>query len=388
MQRGTIRAVHGSWFLYYRESGKKVCRRLGIMEKGARSIPAHIRTQADEILKPINLQSQVPEAAMPLKLFIDHHYLPAAKLKLRASTYHEYDQIFKLHITPKISDRTRISDFTTPMAQALLDDVLTAHPDLTHQRMLRIRASLSAVFSHAARRGILHTVNPVHATRVGGNRKKFRGATYTLEEIYRQMNLLRQQSGGAYRATLIAVFAFLGLRASEVRGLRWEDFTGENINVKRAVWRRHVGPTKTAESEDAVPVISVLQNLLRLHREELRAQKNMSSSDSDFIFSGLKTKRTGMPINLNNFARRYIIPVFKEVKPPLVWKGWTAYRRSLASTLYGMSVPPKVIARILRHSSVLTTMTYYVQTQDSESQDAMKKIQDRMAELHKVSGGS
>jgi integrase len=58
-----------------------------------------------------------------------------------------------------------------------------------------------------------------------------------------------------------------------------------------------------------------------------------------------------------------------------VWHGWHAARRGLASNLYRLGVPPKVIQAILRHSDVSTTMTYYVKSQDDDVRAAMAKLE-------------
>ena len=43
--------------------------------------------------------------------------------------------------------------------------------------------------------------------------------------------------------TVVAVAAFTGLPEGEIRGLRWEDFTGEELRVRRLIWRTHMGQT-------------------------------------------------------------------------------------------------------------------------------------------------
>jgi integrase len=40
---------------------------------------------------------------------------------------------------------------------------------------------------------------------------------------------------------------------AEIRGLRWEDYDGKELSVRRSVWRRHVGETKTEGSAVSVP---------------------------------------------------------------------------------------------------------------------------------------
>jgi integrase len=139
------------------------------------------------------------------------------------------------------------------------------------------------------------------------------------------------------------VAAFAGLRASEIRGLRWEDYTGAELRVVRSVWRTHIGPTKTEESGgNPVPVIPILRTALDEHRKRY--------TGDGFIFAG---QRKGKPLNLENLAQRVIAPALNDG-----WKGWHGFRRGLGPNLYSLGVPPKVIQEILRHADVATTETH------------------------------
>lgn len=83
-----------------------------------------------------------------------------------------------------------------------------------------------------------------------------------------------------------------------------------------------------------------------------------------------------MPLNLANLVRRVIKPHFEEVKWHPVWKGWHAFRRGLASTLYALHVEPKVIMAILRHSDIKTTLDFYVQVPDKDTREAVQKLEN------------
>ena len=56
------------------------------------------------------------------------------------------------------------------------------------------------------------------------------------------------------------------------------------------------------------------------------------------------------------------------------WKGFHAFRRSLATNLYSIGVAPKIIPAILRHSDIATTLSFYVETSDAESREALDKL--------------
>lgn len=63
-------------------------------------------------------------------------------------------------------------------------------------------------------------------------------------------------------AAVVAVASFTGLRDSELRGLRWEDYRRKQLYVERSVWRGNVYNTKTMMSKNPVPVIDLVANYL------------------------------------------------------------------------------------------------------------------------------
>jgi integrase len=173
---------------------------------------------------------------------------------------------------------------------------------------------------------------------------------------------------------VISVAAFAGLRMSEIRGLRWSDYDGTSLTIARSVWRSHIGPPKTQASADSVPVLPLLKKVLDSHRVRVNGQ------DHEYIFAG---EKNGAPLNLANLARRVIIPELANTAadqegPAVKWKGWHAFRRSLASNLYSAGVSPKIIQAILRHSDIHTTLQVYVQTPDTEAREALQKIEDQL----------
>jgi integrase len=85
----------------------------------------------------------------------------------------------------------------------------------------------------------------------------------------------------------------------------------------------------------------------------------------------------GGALDLDNLADRVIKPMFKA--NALTWKGWYAYRRGLATNLYELGVPDKVIQAILRHEDVSTTQRSYIKTVPEVVTNAMKQLEARIA---------
>ena len=179
---------------------------------------------------------------------------------------------------------------------------------------------------------------------------------YMLDEIQAMLAALKEPA-----RTCVLTAALTGLRQSEIRGLRWDDFRGDELLVARSVWGSHVRETKTLSSHAPIPVLPILKRALDEHKAR--------NSGDDYIFHG----DTGKPLVLANLVRREIRPALKAVG--LTWKGWHGFRRGLATTLYALGAPDKIIQAILRHAHVGTTLAHYIRPVQAESHKAMAKLE-------------
>jgi site-specific recombinase XerD len=84
----------------------------------------------------------------------------------------------------------------------------------------------------------------------------------------------------------------------------------------------------------------------------------------------------GGTLDLDNLADRVIKPVLK--LNGLVWKGWHAYRRGLATNLKRLGVDDMVIQAILRHENVSTTQRSCIKTVRADVTAAMKRLEARI----------
>lgn len=61
------------------------------------------------------------------------------------------------------------------------------------------------------------------------------------------------------------------------------------------------------------------------------------------------------------------------------WRGWHACRRGLASNLNRLGVDDSIIQRMLRHSNVNVTQTFYIKSTSDEVRVAMEKTEQDYA---------
>jgi len=188
-----------------------------ILAPVSKDYPNKTSVTPDKILSPLNSGTLVPESSQRLIDFIDNHYLPEANKTLRPSTFKGYQDIVKLHLRKRLGD-IRVRDFRTVHVQRLMAQI----PNVGHKTLLRIRATLSAVFTFALRTGVIDGFNPMHAVSVPGRPKKYKPPRYSLDESSKMAKAVHHNAA-AFVAVSIAKFA--GLRVSEIRGLRWLTLT-------------------------------------------------------------------------------------------------------------------------------------------------------------------
>ncbi|HXN25240.1 MAG TPA: tyrosine-type recombinase/integrase [Candidatus Dormibacteraeota bacterium] len=142
--------------------------------------------------------------------------------------------------------------------------------------------------------------------------------------------------------------------------MKWGDYDGQTLNVRRKIWGDHIGAPKTAAREAGVFVVPLLRKILKKYKESFPA------GEEDWIFRGERLMR---PLDLDNLSRR-VIPQFING----AWFGWHAFRRGLGTRLNEAGVNDKDIQSILRHADVSTTQAYYILPNDERAQAGMKKL--------------
>jgi integrase len=360
MQQGTLRKNHGGWYLryYQNEIGPDGQPRRRQIEKLLARVDDDHRSPKDlddliakELAKVTH--GGTAQGSLTLAQFADTYWLPTIAAKRRASTHKFYRDLFDNHLRDRVGD-VRLRDFQTVNAQRVLDDI-----DLSHASLQRIKTGMSALFSHALRLGFISGHNPVHEAQPEGRRSEFEGAAYTAADVEHMLGKLT----GLPRV-VVGVAAFTGLRLAELRGLQWADYDGRNLYVRRSVWRKNIGQTKTPDSKSSVPVIRPLRVLLDAHKA--------SSNGSLWIFQGAKN---GFALNLDNLTGREIRPVFGDR-----WRGWHAFRRGIATVLFGLGVDAEVASMILRHSDSAVTRRHYIKLQSQkEGAAAMQRLEKSLA---------
>jgi integrase len=333
------------------------------------------------LLSPVN-QGRISTGNVRLGEFIENSYWARLEWRLKQpdgnelhiepSTMKGYKDIYNVHVKNAPEANTPLRDFDSRMGQRFLESL---PKDLSHQTHLRIKNFLSGVLTWAIADGALKGTNPMDATKAGGQRKvrpsserqaKIQASNnhaYTLGEVAEMLDKLPEPA-----RTVCAVAAFTGLSRSELRGLKWQDFDGKTIQVRRKIWNDYVGPTKTEAREAGVPVIPLLVRILEAYR------KKFPFVGDGWIFQGEKLLN---PLDLDNLSRR-------EISQYIAWFGWHSFRRGLGTRLNEARVDGKTIQSILRHADISTTQAYYIVPDQKRAAAGLKKLDRIMRDRYGI----
>ena len=310
------------------------------------------------ILKEVNEGRDVITPQQTLSDFVELHYLPWCRENKAAPTANAYTRIWAHYWKSHIGGVT-----LTNLQTAQVTAVLTHHAKSLGSRTLsHIKWMLSGVYVYAISSGIVPK-NPVpDAKWLLKVARPTKQTEYSLEQVLSMLRILEPLDLRAAVAVGLAYFA--ALRPAEIRGLKWVDYTGAELNIRRSVWRNKIGETKTEDSAASVPVIEPLRGLL----EKLRTQ----SPDGYIIQSG-----SGNPLSLDSLNTRVITPAMR--KAGIAWAGYYPGRRGISSLVTDTSKNALNSTGLLRHSTPVTALKHYTRAQKESIQAALKTVEEMAA---------
>ena len=285
---------------------------------------------------------------------------------LERTTVEGYEQHLTFHIVPLIGG-VKLAQLTVAGVRGFEDQLAEDRSPVMVRKVMR---SLGAILADAQERGLV-AQNVVHNLRRGRRGKnearterrqrgKLKVGVHipTLDEISRITAHLNDR-----RRALLMTAIFTGLRASELRGLRWADIDLKRgvLHVRQPVDRyQEIGPVKSEAGERTVPLPPMLVNTLR--EWKLVSPR----SDLDLAFP----TQTGRPHALADIVRRSFQPA--QVAAGVVnahgrakYGGLHTLRHFYASWCInrrvdgGLELPLKLVQARLGHASIQMTADRY-----------------------------
>jgi integrase len=258
------------------------------------------------------------------------------------------------HITDRIGS-VKLASLTTPRINAFRDDLLAS---LSRAMARKVLVSLKSILRDGQRRG-----NVAQNVALGVKIKEDQRGRHKLVvgvdiPATDEMRAIIGQLHGRWRPLFLTAI-FTGLRASELRGLRWQDVdlrAGELHVRQRADRYSEIGAPKSKAGIRTVPLPPLLLNVLR----EWRLQ-----SPHELVFA----TRNGRVDRLSNISRVFVSVVqaagLLDAAGKPKYSGLHALRHFYASWCInpiergGRGLAPKVVQEQLGHASIVMTMDTY-----------------------------
>ena len=95
---------------------------------------------------------------------------------------------------------------------------------------------------------------------------------------------------------------------------------------------------------------------------------------------------SGKPISPNNVLRRWVWPACQAADLQRVT--WLTFRRTYSSWAHDKGVPAKVVAQIMGHTKVDTTMNVYTQVLDGAARVAADRIGSELFRIVQIPDGT
>jgi integrase len=278
------------------------------------------------------------------------------------TTLTSYREHLDLHITPLIG-ATKLAALTTPFVREFEDRL---HQDRSPAMVRKILVSLSAILADAQDRGLV-AQNVVRNRRSRNNSPSDTRQKHRLE-IGRDIptpgevrTIIACLGGGRTRSLLLTAI-FTGLRASELRGLRWADvdLARNELHVRQRADRfGTIGLLKSAASRRSVPLLPMVANALREWR--LACPR----SESGLVFPGYQDQPITLPTIVRSLWQPAQIATGVVTDGRAKYPGLHALRHFYASWCInrradgGLELPIKVVQGRLGHASIQMTADRY-----------------------------
>jgi integrase len=290
---------------------------------------------------------------------------------LERSTVRQYRQHLDHHIKPFLGP-TRLSELTLTTIQEFRNKLLAE--GRSHDMTKRVIVSLGSILSHAMASGLVaHNVVKEqpreHRARQRKRESRQRrnleaGVDFPTTEELRSLLTIQ----GPWRPLLVTVI-FTGLRASELRGLTWNDVELDKpvLHVRQRADRwRTIGSPKSDSSKRDVPLAPIVVNTLR------EWKPICPRGELGLVFP----TGTGTIWPLPNLYRS-----LNPVQEKLIGKayGLHAFRHAAASLFIAEGFSPKRVQALIGHSSIQVTFDVYGHLFPAPDElDAFKRLQARL----------
>jgi integrase len=289
-----------------------------------------VRKIAAEILRPLNQGLVTVESATRFEDYVEGVYRPTMLPTFASSTRERYEGVIRNYLVPTFGQGS-LGDITPATAQRYFSGMAVS--ELSHESQDKIRDVLASILGSAVKYGYL-VQNPVEGVRLPPPKTGKRSKPYITPDLFKALLALMAEP----YATMVFIAVYVGLRVSELVGLRWRNVHADSITIDERYCRGDWGAPKSDASNATIPVsrevIERIQGLKTLtvtvkSGTGLRQYRVVKSDNpDDLVFQSLVK---GGPMRDNNVLVRHLKPAGRKLG--IGWVNWQVLRRSFATWL-------------------------------------------------------
>jgi integrase len=303
---------------------------------------------------------------------------------LERSTTNQREQHIRLHIGPFLG-KQKLSRLTAPMVRAFLNDLRDNGRSEAMRR--KVLTNLKTILTHAQEAGLV-AHNVARGIRwKADKRQQAEGVEIPTKD---ELRAIIEGAHNPWRPLLITAI-FTGMRASELRGLRWEyvDLKEGVIRVRERVdaWGTF-GPPKSKAGRRDIPLAPLVVNTLKAWRvsQQQAWQKRVERSSKkrlpmpqppahDLVFPNER----GNPQSHSNIWKRGLKPLQESLAFGHQY-GLHALRHAAASLFIEQGWTAKRVQSVMGHATIQMTFDQYGHLFQDPDDDrkAMEAIEARL----------
>lgn len=346
------------WAFRYMEDGVQKSKILGTVQK--------FRTKASAQKEAAKVILEINERLAGIRVSGLCDRFEKASMEMRSRTMSTYLGFLKrvradfgaMRVDQMVADIIGMETWinaleTVPVEGSETRKARPAHP-LSKRTKLHYKAFLHLLIELAMKWG-LHPVqrNPASLIKVKGKPQRVRQITLLTGEQYRK--LIADPDLEQHVRVMIQVAMLLGIRISEVLGLKWDaiDFKAAVVSIRVSVVGKNADDTKTLASEDELPMHEDLAAVLQAWKDENSGEDGTILSKNDWLFGN---EATGRPFWGGTLQQDHLVPAGKKVGIQAL--GWHDFRHTYAAMMDDEGIDLDVRKKLMRHADIAMTLKY------------------------------
>jgi integrase len=275
-------------------------------------------------------------------------------------TWKRHESIVRLHLKPAIGS-TKLAVLSPLQVQSLYRAKSRTH--LAPGSVKRIHTTLHKALKQAVRWQMIPR-NPCDSVDAP---KGYRGEIkpFDKEQVKTLLATAKETQPRLFALYVLGVTT--GMRQSELIGLQWSDFClpADRLTVKRSVFKGKISTPKARSSRNV--------KLTGLAVDSLIHHKNEHKQSDLWVFA----TKNGTPLDCGNFHKYHWRRLLEDAGLPRT-SFHAGTRHTCATLLLGQSVHPKLVADLLGHASIKTTLNLYSHAMPSMQEGVADAIEDAL----------